>query len=67
MKRITANWSAIRGKLRITLAKELESSLAVLEAKEDKTEPTSAENFSEANKSGKIPFRGLIKSICCTP
>ena len=38
--------------------------LATLEVKEVRIEPISAENCSEANKEGKIDFKGVTKSIC---
>ena len=36
----------------------------ILVTKEEITEPTSAENSSEANKDGKIFLIGVTKSIC---
>ena len=55
---------AIVGKFSMSWARELTIELATLEVKEDKIEPISAENCSEANKDGKIDLSGVTKSTC---
>ena len=65
VKKTTVICRAIVGKSKIICATELTKEFAIFDMNEESMEPTSEENCSEANKEGKIDWRGLTKSICC--